>query len=222
MKLEKQLKVMRDATMDRMPRSIIQVFKTSIDKIRKDQLKNRAFQIGDIVPNLPLTTIKKESVLLSEFLQKEFLVLNFYRGGWCPYCNLELREYERLKKDFDSAKASIIGISAEIPDRTLQTANKNTLTIPLLTDVNAKLMKEIGIMFRLDKASKQEYENFGMDFAQIHGNTNFELPVPAVYVINKKMEIVFIHFEEDYMKRLEPITLLNHLKNKTVLKQSEL
>ncbi len=209
---------MRDATMERMPQSIIQVFKDSINELRENQLKKNALQIGDKVPDLPLKNIHGGAVLLSELQQSEFLILNFYRGGWCPYCNLELREYERLRNDFNKMSIDIIGISSETPSRANNTTNKNALTFPVLTDVDAQLMKAIGIVFQLDKASKREYENFGMDFTEIHGNDNFELPVPAVYIINKDMQIVYTHFEEDYMTRLEPSELLNkkNLSLKTI------
>ncbi len=209
---------MRDATMERMPQPIIQVFKDNINTLRKNKLKENALQIGDKVPNLPLKNIYGSTVLLSDLQQSEFLILNFYRGGWCPYCNLELREYERLRSDFNNVNADIIGISSETPSRANNTTNKNALKFPVLTDVDAQLMKAIGIVFQLDEATKREYENFGMDFTEIHGNNKFELPVPAVYVVNKDMQIVYTHFEENYMTRLEVSELLNILKNKLILK----
>ncbi|WP_271783851.1 peroxiredoxin-like family protein [Aquimarina algiphila] len=212
MTLQEQLGQMRSSTMERMPQSIIKVFTDSIAEIRKNQLKENALQVGSRVPNMKLQSIEGGITLLSDLHQTEFLILNFYRGGWCPYCNMELREYERLRKSFNELNADIIGISAEIPVLANATANKNTLSFPVLTDVDAQLMKAIGIIFQLDEASKKEFENFNMDFTEIHGNANFELPVPAVYVINKEMEVVFVHFEEDYMTRLEPTELLNILK----------
>lgn len=217
MTLKNELKQMRDATMARMPQPIIQVFMDSIDDIKQNRLKENALQIGDKIPDIPLQETSGKSVLLSELQQTEFLVLNFYRGGWCPYCNMELREYERLRKEFLLKDADIVGISAEVPALANQTTNKNVLSFPVLTDVDAQLMKAIGIVFQLDEASKKEFTNFGMDFTKIHGNSNYELPVPAVYVINKNREIVYVHFEADYMTRLEPSTLLDTFKIKSLV-----
>ncbi|TMM55791.1 AhpC/TSA family protein [Maribacter algarum] len=216
MTLQEQLEQMRNATMERMPRSIIKVFTDSIAEIRKNQLKENALKVGDHVPDMNLQTINGHNSLLSDLIEQEFLILNFYRGGWCPYCNMELREYERLRKAFNELDADIVGISAEIPELAVKTSDKNALSFPVLTDFDAELMKAIGIVFQLDEASKKEFENFGMDFTRVHGNNNFELPVPAVYVINRKMEVVFVHFEEDYMTRLEPTELLNILKNNLI------
>ncbi len=212
MTLQEQLKQMRDATMNRMPQNIIQVFKDSITEIKKNKLKEKTLQVGDIIPDITLQSIHNETTLLSNIDYTNFLVLNFYRGGWCPYCNMELREYEKLKNDFNIEGTDIIGISAERIELANQTHVKNSLSLPVFTDVDAKLMKAIGIVFQLDEASKKEYKNFGMDLTKIHGNGNYELPVPAIYVINKKREIMHIHFEEDYMTRLEPRELLNIIK----------
>lgn len=176
--------------------------------------------MGEQIPDLPLTNFEGTTVLLSELQKTDYLVINFYRGGWCPYCNMELREYERLRKHFNQFNIDIIGVSAERIEHTAQTADKNTLSFPVLMDVNAELMKEIGIVFQLDTASKEEYINFGIHLDEIHGNNNFELPVPAVYVIDKNREIVHAHIEEDYMTRLEPSFLLETMKNKLTTAKS--
>ena len=212
MTLKEQLKQMRNATLERMPQSIIKVFTDSIDNIKKKQLKENALQVGDYIPNMTLQNNNGYNTLLSDLIKQNFLILNFYRGGWCPYCNMELREYERLRETFNKLDTDIIGISAEIPELVNQTIDKNTLSFPVLTDIDAELMKVIGIVFPLDEASKKEFKNFGMDFIKIHDNSNFELPVPAIYVINKDMQIVYTHFEENYMTRLEPTELLKKLK----------
>ncbi len=214
MRLGKQLKQMKEASIERMPQSIIQIFENSIEEIKNNGLKEKALKIGEQIPDLPLTSINGETVLLSELQKTDYLILNFYRGGWCPYCNMELREYERLRKDFIQLNTDILGISAERVEYTSQTFDKNSLSFPILTDVNAQLMKEIGIVFQLDTASKEEYINFGIHLDEIHANNSFELPVPAVYVINKDREIVLVHIEEDYMTRLEPFILLELIKNK--------
>ncbi len=218
MTLQEQLTQMRNATMERMPQSIIKVFTDSIDSVKKNQLKKNALQIGDTLPNRNLKNINGDDILLSNLIEQDYLILNFYRGGWCPYCNMELRAYERLREAFNQHRVDIVGISAEIPELVASTTTKNVLSFPVLTDVDAQFMKAIGIVFQLDEASKKEFKNFGIDFFKIHGNNNFELPVPAVYVINKNMQIVYTHIEEDYMTRLEPTELLQKLKNNLTTK----
>lgn len=217
MTLEEQVKQTRDSIMERMPTEIMQVFENSISEIRANKLKENALQVGAKIPNHSLTDVDGDTVKLKSFIQYDYLILNFYRGGWCPYCNMELREYERLVNDFKEQGVGIIAVSPETPELATETIIKNVLSFPVLTDTNAQFMKKIGLVFKLDEDSKREFVNFGMDFTKINGNENFELPVPAIYVINKEMEVVFVHFEEDYMTRLEPTELLEKMKNKQVV-----
>ncbi len=213
MTLQEELQQMKDATMERMPQSVVQVLENSIISIEKQQLKQRALQKGNYIEDLLLTTVDGKESLLSSFIKGDFLILNFYRGGWCPYCNMELRAYEELHSEFNKLNIDIIGVSSELPSFAKETSNKNAINFPLVVDINAHLMKKIGVVFQLDEAAKREYENFGLDLSKFHGNTNDELPVPAVYVIDKTMKVVFTHFEEDYMTRLEPSILLENLKS---------
>ena len=213
MTLTKQLKQLRDATMMRMPPAIIKTFENSLKAIERDQIKEKALPMGAVLPDFLLTDVNGNDFQLADVHHADFLVLNFYRGGWCPYCNMELREYERLKAGFSAVGANLIAISAEVPPLAAKTAQSNAITFPVLTDKDAQFMKKLGIVFSLDENSQKSYEGFGIDFTKIHGNTHFELPVPAVYVIDRNSTVVFTHFEADYTTRIEPIDVLEAMKN---------
>lgn len=215
MTLKEQTQQLRDSVLTRMPQAIVQTFKNDIQQLKTDQLKQKALQVGDLLPNSTLLDYQGNPYQIKELITSEYLIFNFYRGGWCPYCNMELRAYQDLADTFKNIHASIVAISAESPDIASVTAHKNNITFPVLTDRDSQFMKAIGIVFTLSDAAKKDYANFGIDLQKLHGNTSFELPVPAVYVVNKELEIVFVHFEEDYMTRLEPKKLVNILKNNT-------
>ena len=106
-----------------------------------------------------LTNVQGDIKLLSDLQTSEFLILNFYRGGWCPYCNMELREYDKLRESFNKLDVDVIGISAEITELANTTVKKNALSFPVFTDVNAELMKAVGLVFQLDEQSKKEFES---------------------------------------------------------------
>ena len=212
MTLEEQLTQIRENGFARMPIAIVEVLIDGIKEISESDLKQNALKTGDKAPDASFLNTNGQPTLLSSLLKNDYLIINFYRGGWCPYCNLELRTYESLKADFNKLGANIVAISAEKPELTAQTSQKNTITFPVLSDENALVMKQFGIVFQLNEKLKKEYANFGLDLNNIHGNSNFELPVPAVYIIDKAFNIVFTHFEADYTTRLEPKTLLNVLK----------
>ncbi|WP_109437362.1 peroxiredoxin-like family protein [Aquimarina sp. AU119] len=213
MTLKQQLIQISDAGFSRIPKAIAQVLLDGIKEVRLSNLKKNALKKGDYVPDLEVLNSFGISTSIQELVTHKLLIINFYRGGWCPYCNTELRAYEKLKEDFAELGAGIVAISAETPEITIQTSNKNHLSFPVLSDQNAKLMKAFGIVFQLNKKLREEYTNFGINLSEIHDNSNYELPVPAIYVINKDLEIVYDYFEENHMLRLEPKDLLNVLKD---------
>lgn len=212
MTLEEQLAQISEAGFSRMPKHIAKVLLDGIEEIASSDLKKNALNVADRVKDAELLEISGAKIKLSELFEKDFLVLNFYRGGWCPYCNMELRAYERLRSDFEKLGATIVGISSEKPDIAAVTSNKNALSFPVLSDENADFMNSMAIVFTLNENLKREYANFGIDLTRIHGNLNYQLPVPGVYVINRNFEIILKHLEENYMTRLEPGSVLSFLK----------
>lgn len=219
MTLEKQLVQISESGFSRMPKHIAQVLLEGIEEIAASDLKRNALNVGDTIEDAQLTDVFGTKKQLSAVFEKDFLILNFYRGGWCPYCNMELRTYENLKKDFYELGANIVAISAEKPDKAYATSEKNMLSFPVFSDENAVFMKSLGIVFALNGSLKKEYTNFGIDLKQLHGNSNDELPVPGVYVINRNFEIVFRHLDEDYMTRFEPSDLLSFFEEHLLVKK---
>ncbi|XMO87450.1 peroxiredoxin-like family protein [Algibacter sp. AS12] len=215
MTLQEQLLQINETGFSRMPKHIAKVLLDGIEEIASSDLKKNTTQVGEKIEDASLIDVAGKSENISQFIEQDYLVLNFYRGGWCPYCNMELRAYDALQKSFQNLGASIIAISAEVPNNNMKTFEKNRLSFPVLSDIDAKFMKSLGIVFTLNDALKTEYANFGIDLSKFHANLNFELPVPGVYVINKDLEVIFQHLEENYMTRLEPSELLNILKSKT-------
>lgn len=214
MSLSKSLKQITTSGFEKMPHSIAKVLSDGIEELKTNKLATNALQVGDKIPDIQLVASDTGGeVSLKEIIKNDFLILNFYRGGWCPYCNLELRAYEQLKDQFAKVGADIVSISAELPRIAMSTSKRNQLSHPVLTDLNAELSKAIGINFQLNKDLQREYSNFGINLAELHGNDENELAVPAVFVLDKDMKIVWSHIEEDYMNRAEPSEVLKAVSN---------
>ncbi|TPN83398.1 peroxiredoxin-like family protein [Aquimarina algicola] len=193
---------------NKMPRTIARVIEEGIEELKSNKLQAKALNIGDTIPNTSLKDINNNSINLRDFVKDQFLILNFYRGGWCPYCNLELRAYEELRTDFQKIGGDIIAISAESPVYATKTSKKNDITYPILTDIEGKLAKEIGISFELNNNLKREYTNFGIDLQEFHNSYKSELSVPAIYVVDRNLKILMAYIEENYMNRIEPNDVL--------------
>lgn len=163
-----------------------------------------ALQAGAAFPSVPLRDHLGRTVDLATLAKDQPLVVTFYRGGWCPYCNLELRAYQQILPDIEAAGAKLIAVSPEKPDDTLSTAEKNALTFTVLSDDGSKLADALGIRFSLSPAVRSYYERAGHDLAARNNDDRWSLPVPATYVLGRDGVIAFAHVDADYRKRLDP------------------
>lgn len=147
-------------------------------------------------------------VSLAQLLKKGPAIVVFYRGGWCPYCNLELRAYQRLLPEIKKAGGQLIAISPQAPDTSLNTTEKNALTYPVLSDIHTDAAKGFGILFTLPDYLQKLYSSLGHGLDVVNANGAWTLPVPATFVIGTDGSILARHVDTDYRKRMEPADAL--------------
>ena len=152
-----------------------------------------------------------KTVNLSEVLKDNRVVLTFYRGGWCPYCNLELKAFQNALPKIEAKGAKLIAISPETPDNSLSTAEKNELSFEVLSDTNNKTAKDLGLVFQLPETLQNLYKKFGIDLDINQNNTNQELPIAATYIIEQDGTISYDYLQEDYKLRADPSEVLTAL-----------
>ena len=152
----------------------------------------------------PMFTAKDQNgntISLSELLQKGPVVLVFYRGEWCPYCNRQLSQLQDSVSYITGKGASLVAVSPEKPENINKTIAKTKAAYPVVSDEGLKIMNSYKVTYTIDSAMVNKYKMYGMDFNNINGSNGEHLPVPAVYVISKKGIIQFVHFDPDYTKR---------------------
>jgi len=147
-------------------------------------------------------------VQLSALWQRGPLVLVFYRGGWCPYCNLELRAWQQQADALQHLGSQLVAVSPQTPDNSLSTAEKNALAFPVLSDSALQAATAFGVAFEMPPALIALYTQAGNDLAVVNGNGRWVLPLPATYVIDRDGRIVYAHVEVDYRLRAEPADVL--------------
>jgi peroxiredoxin len=167
-------------------------------------LAAKALKAGDGFPDVTLTDQVGRAVDVTALAAEGPLVVTFYRGGWCPYCNLELRAYQRALPEITRLGARLIAITPETPDNALTTAEKNDLAFAVLSDEQGRLADALGIRFELSDAVKSYFVKAGHDLPARNGNDKWSLPMPATYVIEKGGRIALAFVDPDYRKRLEP------------------
>lgn len=173
---------------------------------------DRTLKVGDRIPAVTLPDATGQSFSVQAALEQGPVVLAFYRGGWCPYCNLELKALQAVLPDIQAAGAILIAIAPETPDNSLSTSEKNALTFAVLSDVGNKVSREFGLVFQLPEALRPIYKGFGIDIEAYNGDPTFELPVPATYVVAPSGEIVYAFADADYTKRAEPADVVAALQ----------
>ncbi|MDQ2862889.1 MAG: AhpC/TSA family protein [Bacteroidota bacterium] len=150
-------------------------------------------------------------VSLKDELKKGKVVLVFYRGQWCPYCNKELKGLEDSLSFITSKGASLLAITPEIPENVSKTIAKTKATYPILSDNNLQIMKAYDVAYEVDPSTIEKYKKYGIDFGIANGSNGANLPVPAVYVIDQAGNIIYRYFNPDYRYRASIAEIISHL-----------
>jgi len=212
--LDALLDVKRKASAEKFTDKKKQIYDDGIADVKNSGILENALNIGQKAPNFILNNATNKPVALYDELKNGPVILTWYRGGWCPYCNITLHNLQDKLPEFEKAGASLIALSPELPDKSLSTSEKNDLEFTVLSDVGNKVGKEYGVVYELTPAVASMYEN-GFGLSKYNGNKSNELPLAATYVIDKNGIIQYAFLDEDYKKRAEPtviIEALNKLK----------
>ena len=186
-------------------------YKEGQQSVEKSGIVQSAKQVGDKAPDFTLTNALGKSVTLSDYLKKGNVILTWYRGGWCPYCNLTLHELQQELQHFKDNGATLLALTPELPDKSMSTAEKHNLEFEVLSDVGNTIAKEYGIVFKLTDEVATMY-NTSFDMNGYNGDQSNELPLAATYIINQEGEIIYAFLDADYRNRAEPTDLTEFLK----------
>jgi peroxiredoxin len=185
-----------------------------MERVRAAATIDAALKVGQLAPDFKLPDAFGNPVSLSALLARGPVVISFYRGEWCPFCNIELRALQQALPTIEQLGATLVAISPEMPDHGIIASEKNKLTFPVLSDFGNKVARQFGIVFQIGQELKEFSRNaFKNDIALRNGEDSYELPVPATYVLDTRGVIRFAHVDVDYMiGRAEPEEIISALK----------
>ncbi|UZO79459.1 AhpC/TSA family protein [Aquimarina sp. ERC-38] len=212
MSLKETLAKLNNENRTKIPEEFLKVMDQSTDDLIAQQLPDQAIQVGDTFPQASLTNASGNTVDIQEKIKEGPVVISFYRGGWCPYCNIELKALENALPKFKKEGANLLAITPETPDNSITTKEKNELTFEVLSDIDNKLAKELGLVFQLPEALDKIYQEFGINVEKHNANGDNELPIPATFVVSKEGKVVYRFLNEDYTKRADIPEILEALK----------
>lgn len=179
--------------------------------MRATGVEEKAKNTGDTAPDFTLPDPAGKNIQLSAILKDGPVVLVWYRGGWCPYCNIHLHEMQRVLPAIKAAGGNIIAISPELPDNSLDTKQKDALDFYVLSDVGNKVAEDFGVVYTLPDNIAEAYQNaFGLN--EHNGDKSNTLPLSASYVIDTNGKITYAFIDADYRNRAEADTLLEEVK----------
>lgn len=209
MNLQDELDQFKAEFLQKFPAEKAAIMARADDELAASNIVKSALKTGDKAPLFTLPDATGTPVALAQLLKQGPTIVMFYRGGWCPYCNLELRAYQRLLPEIRNAGGQLIAISPQAPDTSLSTAEKNALAYPVLSDVNTDAARGFGILFTLPDYLQKLYSSLGHGMDVVNANGQWTLPLPATYVIGKDGVIIAHHVDTDYRKRMEPQAALD-------------
>lgn len=209
--LKPELQKIADASAKRFPADMRMKFTKGVDDVRATGILDKAAKQGDPVPKVELINLKGEKVS-SESLWKEGpAIITFYRGGWCPYCNAQLRVLQKSLDALQGAGARVVAITPELTEHARKTAADNNLAFDVYTDKGNVFARELGIAFKLPDVILPMYRD-GVGIASRNGDERYELPLAATYLVGTDGVIQYAFLDADYKKRAEPKAILQAVK----------
>lgn len=187
-----------------LPEDQQQIVATAFEKLLNSNVGDNAIKTGDVAPDFKLPGVSGGQLQLSELSKSGPVILNFYRGGWCPFCNLEFRALQQRLPEFKTLGATLIGISPETPDASLSTIEKHHLDFEVLSDVGNRVAARYGLVMQVFEELRPLYLQWGLDVPACNGDDSWEMPIPATYVIDSEGKVRCGYINKDYTQRMEP------------------
>ncbi len=195
------------------PEKIQQDIMDSFEQLMASDTAKNALQTGDSAIDFTLPNAIGEQKKLSQLLEQGPVVLSFYRGGWCPYCNLQFKALNDILPEIQQLGANLIGISPETPDNSISTIEKHQLKFEVLSDVGNTIANKYGLVMTVIEKLRPYYLQWGFDIPTLNGDDSYQLPVPATYIINQDNNITACYVNKNYTERMEPNDIISALKN---------
>ncbi|MFB7244293.1 alkyl hydroperoxide reductase [Streptomyces populi] len=203
-----------DETRDRhIPAEMRRVMDRAARELADSGQAGRARTVGEPAPRFTLPSATGAVVTLDDLLAEGPVVLTFYRGAWCPYCNLALRALQRHHTDITARGARLVAVSPQIPDESLTLTEKHGLAFEVLSDLGSDTAERYGLAFDLSDDLAAVYDKLGFDLQRVNDGHPRTLPLPATYVIDRNGVIRWAFVDTDYTARAEPADVIAALES---------
>lgn len=230
MNLQDELKAQRARLDAQLPLEVNQIIEDTILGLKQRNPAAKGPQTGDIIEDFTLPNIywnrrvddkiqdfisrtqSKGEIQLSKLLANGPVVLNFYRGGWCPYCDVELNALQKALPDIEAHQGQLVAISVEAPEQAINTQTTKKLDYLVLSDVDCKVAEQFGILFDVNPNYDEMLNSFGIALKQHNDTDKSQLMIPATYVIDTDRRVSYAFLDEDFRQRADIHQIIDTLK----------
>jgi len=206
--LREQIEAFQTQSASRVSPEVQERSKARRAQLVESGIADKSLKTGETAPDFTLPDAYGKAVTLSALLAHGPVVLTFYRGDWCPYCNLTLRAYQKILPEINALHATLVAISPQNPDNTLLTVEHKELTYPVLSDLG----NQVARMYRLVWSIPEDQRSTSANLPQHNGDEAWELPMTGTFVIAPDGMIKLASVDADWTHRLEPQVIVETLR----------
>lgn len=194
------------------PPAVIETMRRATAELIASGAAQKALKAGDKIPAFALADPDGHPVSSASLLEKGPLVISFYRGVWCPYCNMELQALQATLPAFHALGASLVAISPQNPVNSRKSIRQNNLGFPILSDAGNEVAAAFGLRFALPDYLVELYRALKNELPAFNGDTSWTLPMPGRFVVGQDGIILYAEVNPDYTRRPEPEDMLPVLR----------
>jgi peroxiredoxin len=194
------------------PPEVLSAVGAEIQKLAETGGAERALATGSKAPGFTLPDSSGARISLASLLAAGPVVVSFYRGGWCPFCDLQLRAYQQVLPRIRELGAQLVAISPQLPDFAASDVKQKELTFPVLSDLGNAVARSYGLVYHLSEGLQKLQTMFGNPTPKFNGDESWEQPMPGTFVLDRDGTVLLSHVDANWMKRLEPSAIVEALE----------
>lgn len=210
--LQKKIDKLNREISSQLPKETLSAFADSITDLKKEGIEGNCISKGTKIPRFALKSTNGTFVSSDDLLANyDKIIIVFFRGIWCPYCNLELKALQDSLSKVEKSNVKLVAVSPQKAKYSSSMKEKNAITFDILVDENNTFAKQLGISFYLQEFVVPHYQQLGIDLKEFNGNDENGLPIPAVYVFDKDYNVTYSFTDVNYMNRVNIDELIMNL-----------
>ena len=187
-------------------------YQTVVGQLGRAETASQALKVGDPMPPFVLPNAEGRLVASDELLAQGALVINFFRGNWCPYCQCTLQALEAALPRIKAAGGALVALTPDVGSHLTETKHESQLTYDVLSDVDGAVALQFGILFRAPPIYRELLAGFGVDLEERHGNAGWFMPMPASFVVDRKGIVRYAFVNADFTLRADPEEIVRVLQ----------